>query len=157
MPAGPGERYVSRMAGLLLAILLPLGLVLIGLTILFVWLRGRVRRSRAAMAEELRDETVVRGPEPAIYRGSTGAYSHVMGNGVIALTAGRLIFRKVVGAGVDVPVAAITGVTTSKSFNRAVVGGRTHLVVHTATGDVAFFVQDLDAWTTAVAGATGRR
>jgi hypothetical protein len=144
------------MAGVLLAILLPLGLVLIGLAVLFVWLRGRVRRAHAEMAAELAREPALRGPEPAIYRGSTGAYSHVNGNGVIALTPQRLIFRKVVGAGVEVPTAAITGITTAKTFNRSVVGGRTHLVVHTATGDVAFFVQDLSAWTAALDAARRR-
>ena len=52
------------------------------------------------------------------------------------------------------PRRTITGVSTAKSFNRSVVGGRTHLVVHTSSGDVAFFVTDLDGWVTTLASAS---
>jgi len=118
---------------------------------LTLWLVARTRRSRARLAGELARDPAVRGPEPAIYRGCTGGYSQVMGNGQIALTEQRLLFQKVVGGLVVVPRRTITGVSTAKTFNHSVVGGRTHVVVHTHSGDVAFFVTDMDAWIAALA------
>ena len=115
------------------------------------WLVSRARRARARLAGELAREPAVRGPEPAIYRGCTGGYSQVMGNGQIALTEERLLFQKIVGGLVVVPRRTISGVSSAKTFNRSVVGGKTHLVVHTHSGDVAFFVTDLDAWTAVLA------
>jgi hypothetical protein len=115
------------------------------------FLVSRARRARARLAGELARDPAVRGPEPAVYRGSTGGYSQVLGNGQIALTEQRLLFQKVIGGLVIVPRRSITAVSTAKTFNRGVVGGRTHLVVHTRTGDVGFFVTDLDGWVAALA------
>ena len=127
-------------------------LVVVGAAVVLVaagltyWLVARARRARARLAGELSHDPAVRGPEPAIYRGCTGGYSQVRGNGQIALTDQRLLFQKVVGGLVVIPRRTITGVSTAKVFCGGVVGGRTHLVVHTRTGDVGFFVTDLDAW-----------
>jgi hypothetical protein len=141
---------------LVLAIGLPLAVA--GVT-LFAVLRKKVHRMQERLAAELQAEPAQRGPEHAVYRGSTGAYPKVLGNGVIALTSHRLIFRKVVGVGIDVRLSDVTGVTTRKVFNGGVVGGRMHLVVQTPTGDVGYFVGDTDAWvkaiTTAVSAGPG--
>lgn len=120
---------------------------------LIVWLRGRVRASRARLAAELAAEPTLRGPESGIYRGSTGGYSNVFGNGQIALTTRRLLFQKTVGSLVAVDLSAITGVRTDKVFNRSVVGGRVHLIVQTRTGDVGYFVNDTEAWKRATSAA----
>jgi hypothetical protein len=113
---------------------------------LAAWLVSRARRAWARLTGELARDPAVRGPEPAVYRGCTGGYSQVRGNGRIALTGQRLLFQKVVGGLVVIPRRTITGVSTAKVFSGGVVGGRTHLVVHTHTGDVGFFVPDLEAW-----------
>jgi hypothetical protein len=123
------------------------GLIATGL---IVWLRGRIRAARARLAAELAAEPAVRGPESGIYRGSTGGYSNVFGNGQIALTARRLLFQKTVGSLVAVDLANVTGVRTDKVFNRSVVGGRVHVIVQTHTGDVGYFVNDTDAWKQAI-------
>ena len=146
------------MARTLLAMVLVVVLVAIGAAVLIgggfaAWLVSRARKSRARLAGELARDPAVRGPEPAVYRGSTGGYSQVLGNGRIALTEQRLLFQKAVGSLVVVPRRSITGVSTAKVFNRGVVGARTHLVVHTATGDVGFFVTDLDGWVAALSPA----
>jgi hypothetical protein len=118
--------------------------------VLVLWLYRKSGAVRARLADELATEPAVLGPEPGVYRGSTGAYPHSFGNGHIVLTARRLMFRRLVGAGVDVDLAHITDVTTQKVFNRSVVGTRVHLVVHTPTGDVGYFVKDNDAWIAAI-------
>lgn len=121
-----------------------------------MWFGRRLKRAKNEMAAELTVEPVIPGPEPGVYRGSTGSYSHVSGNGQIALTATRLIFRKILGKHVDVALAAITSVSTAKTFNGSVRGGHTHLVVHTHTGDVGYYVTDLDGWVAAIEGALTR-
>jgi hypothetical protein len=126
--------------GVVLHIVLPIVagvLVVIVVPLLMVF----DRKSRRAK-DEMAAEPALRGPESGVYRGSTGSYSHVSGNGQIALTADRLIFRKLLGKHVDVPLTAITSVSTAKTFNGAVRGGRTHLVVHTRTGDLGYYVTD---------------
>ena len=125
------------------SILIALAIVL---AVLIVWLRRKSSAARTRLSAELAIEPPIRGPEAGVYRGSTGSYPQVAGNGQIALTQRRLIFRKAVGVGVDVPLAAINGVRTAKSFNRSVVGGRIHLVVQTRAGEVAYFVSNTEEW-----------
>jgi hypothetical protein len=126
-----------------------------------VLLVRRARRVKAELAQELMAEPALRGPEPAIYRSGSGPYPRVKGNGLIVLTARRLSFRIVVGRSVDIPLAEITGLREDKWFQRARVGGRTHLIVQTAAGEAGFFVSDNAAWIAAIeaarAGPAGSR
>lgn len=135
---------------LVAAILGGLALILVPL---FVFLRGRSRRVTATMAAVLAAEPALRGPEKALYRGGTGSYPKVNGNGTIALTERRLLFRILVGTGLDIPVAEITGVREATSFRRSVAGGRVHLIVQTGAGEVGFFVADNAAWIVALTSA----
>ena len=107
------------------------------------------RRSRRIEAE-LAGEPAVIGPEKAVYRGGSGGYPWLKGNGVIVLTPERLLFRILVGSDVEIRCAEIIGVRESKRFRGAVVGGQMHLIVATAAGEVAFFVADNAAWIAAL-------
>lgn len=99
-------------------------------------------------------ERMVIPPQSAVYRGATGPYGAVKGNGSIMLTDRRLLFRKVTGGVVEVSLSTITGTHECKSFNGSRVGGSTHLVVDTnAPGEVAFFVADRTQWANALAAA----
>jgi hypothetical protein len=131
-------------------------LVIVGgsVTVLVAVLTRKATAARAQLAAELALEPAILGPESGSYRGSTGSYPKVQGNGQIALTAHRLLFRKMVGIGIDVVLADVTGVKVSKTFNRSVVGGRVHLVVQTHKGDVGYFVSDTDTWVRAITAAT---
>lgn len=128
---------------LVAAVVVPVG---VALAVLVTVLVRKNRALHRDLEAELAGSAVVLGPESAVYRGTTGDYPRVKGNGLIALTAQRLLFRKLLGAGLDIDRSGITGVRLSKSFNRSVVGGRTHLVVTTVSGEVAFFVTDIDEW-----------
>ena len=136
--------------GLVLSIVLPLLAVA---AVLLVVLRRKATSRRAELQHILDTEPALRGPESGIYRGSTGGYPKVLGNGLIVLTAQRLLFRKLVGVGIDVALRDVTGVRTQKVFNGGVVGNRMHLVVSTRTGDVGYFVNDNEAWTAAINAA----
>jgi hypothetical protein len=144
----------AQIAILAASIVVPLGL---GLTGLLVWLRRRMRAAAAGLAAILATEPAVRGPESANYHGCTGGYSQVMGNGQLALTARRLLFQKAVGGLVEVALADVTSTGEAKVFNRKVVGGRVHLVVHTRRGDVGYLVQDTAGWRNAIEQALSRR
>ena len=51
----------------------------------------RARRVRERLAAELAVEPPLRGPEKALYRGGSGSFSKVKGNGTIVLTRRRLL------------------------------------------------------------------
>jgi hypothetical protein len=141
------------MAGLIV-FLVALFLVLGGAAVGFdLWLHGKGVAGRAELDAELATEPALLGPERGVYRGSTGSYSKVMGNGTIVLTARRVIFRKATGGRVDVSLADVSRIDQQKVFNRGVVGTRIHLVLHTSHGDVGYFVTDPDAWAAAVGTA----
>ncbi|MET9214655.1 MULTISPECIES: hypothetical protein [unclassified Nocardia] len=121
-----------------------------------VWLRRRGARVTEELTCELRHDTVVRGPEKALYRGATApGFPTVKGNGVVALTATSLRFRPYVGTAFDVPVAEIVSAHEAKVFQGAVTGGRTHLVVDTRAGEIGFFVEDTAAWLRAIERVAG--
>lgn len=137
----------------------------VGLVQAAIWipLVRRWRKRSASFMEELHAELLTNGermviePQSAVYRGATGPYGSVRGNGTILLTDRRLVFRKLTGGQVEVPLATVTGTHEAKSFNGSRVGGATHLVVDTnAPGQVAFFVNDRAQWANALATAIGR-
>ena len=106
-----------------------------------IWWRRRSRQVAAWLAAELEGETVLLGPEKGAYRGATApGYPVVKNNGMIALTRRRLIFRTLTNTTIEVPVDAITGVREQSVFKGAVTGGRPHLIVTTAGGDIGFYV-----------------
>jgi hypothetical protein len=59
------------------------------------WYRQRLSAMKQSMIVELSGsgEQVLRGPEPAVYRGGTRGYSRVKGNGTFVLTDRRILFR----------------------------------------------------------------
>ena len=135
-------------------VLLVLGILAVQVLIwipIIVWFRRRSRRVAAELATELQSETVVRPPEKGNYRGSTApGYPVVKNNGLIALTQRRLVFRTLTGKAIEIPVDAITGVREAAVFKGSVVGGRTHLIVETAAGEIGFYVPDNAGWTAAL-------
>jgi hypothetical protein len=138
---------------MLLVMLIVLGVVVVQVAMwipIIIWIRRKSARALAELASEvaaLEDERLVAGPEKGTYRGSSGGHGKVKGNGVIVLTDRRLVFRKLLGASVEVPVHTITGTKRSRSFLWARSGGATHLIVTTTEpAEVGFYVKDLDAW-----------
>lgn len=146
------------MTGPVLALLVGLAVVVVQAAIWIPLLRSWHRRSKrfvidfAAQADRA-GERIVKGPEPAVYRGGTGPYSRVKGNGTMILTDRRIVFRKLTGGLVEVPRSKVIGVRHTKGLNGSRVGGMTHLVVATSDpAEVGFFVEDLAPWEGALAG-----
>jgi hypothetical protein len=112
-----------------------------------LWFRRRSRAVAARLASEMESELVIRPPERASYRGATApGYPIVKNDGVIALTRRRLLFQTFTGKVVEVPVTEIDGVREAKVFKTAVTAGRQHLLIHTPSGEVGFYVRDNAAW-----------
>ena len=135
---------------------LVLGLALVNAIVwvpILLWLKKKRVAAHAALDAELAasGETIVRGPEPGLYRGGTGGYSGVSGNATLLLTDRRLVVVKVTGGRVDVPRDRMTGVRLAKAFRGSVKAGRVHVVVSAADGaEVGFLVGDPDAWVAAL-------
>ena len=124
---------------------------------IIVWWRRRFRAAQARLAAGLDAETLVRPPEKGNYRGATAPeYPLVVNSGVIALITRRLVFATLTGKTIEIPLTEITAVRESKVFKAAAVAGRSHLIICTAAGEIAFFVPDNAAWTAAIANACGR-
>lgn len=76
-------------------------------------------------------------------------------SGRIALTRRRVVFLTLTGTTISVPLDAIVGLRLAKVFKGSVVGGWTHLVLRTATGEIGFYVPDTSTWLQALGEATG--
>ena len=155
-----GSRSLPSVSGSGVVLLVVLSVGGVGLIQAAIWipLIRKWRRRSAAFDTALQAEMLtsgertIMGPERAIYRGATMTYGSVKGNGTILLTDRRLLFRKITGGVVEVPVAKITATRQESWFLRSKVGGRTHLVVETNDpAEVGFFVTDLAAWERALA------
>lgn len=112
------------------------------------WRRGRDEFWAAFDAEVAGSGEAVRTErEPASYRGGTGPWPQVKGNGWVVLTDRRLLFRKTTGPVIEVPLADVAGARLEAVFLGSRVAGRRHLVLTCADGsEVGFYVGDPDAW-----------
>lgn len=143
----------------LFVVLLVLGILALQVAIwipLLMVLRRKTQRLQADLQAEFAasGERVRLGPTPALYRGAT-ARSGYKGNGVAALTDRRLVIRKLVGAGIEIPAADIVGVREDKWFLRAYTGSKQHVIVKTkGDAEVGLIVGDHAAWMTALRDLT---
>jgi hypothetical protein len=125
---------------------------------IIIWLRRRTRAAAAALAAATASESVVRPPEKGTYRGATApGYPMVNNNGMIALTARRLIFITVTGKTIEIPTSEITGVREAKAFKSSVRGGHTHLVIQTRSGEIGFYVPNVAEWINAIGAVRSER
>jgi hypothetical protein len=123
---------------------------LVWIPIVMRW-RHKSRAAIAQLAATIESETVVRPPEKGVYRGATApGYPGVHNNGTIALTGRRLIFVTVTGRIIEIPCIEIVGARESKVFKSSVQGGRSHLVVQTPSGEIAFYVPSNADWINAI-------
>jgi hypothetical protein len=116
------------------------------------WARRKARETLAGLQRELDStrERVILSPAPAVYRGASSGspYPKAKGNSVAALTERRLVIRRLVGKGIEIPVSEIVGVRDDKWFLRAYAGGQPHVIVKLSSGaEVGLFVDQHEAWT----------
>ncbi len=139
--------------GLVLAIL---GAQALFWLVFILWLKRRSVRASAELTEQMTGagEVIKHGPAPGLYRGASFGYSRVSGNGTAILTNRRLLFRKVTGGLIDVPLDQVTGLREDKWFLSAYRSGRLHTILRLASGDeVGFIFQDHAGWMDALRDA----
>src|SRR4029077_9801747 len=108
--------------------------------------RRRARSAGEALRAELEAEPPVLGPEQVVARPVAGEVPPISGNGVLALSPTRLMFRTSTGAALDVLVKDVTGVRLEGAFPGQPQPGRVHVVVSTAAGERPFLVDDGHRW-----------
>lgn len=138
--------FVELFGLVLLAVACIQAAIWIPLILLF---RSRSRRYEAALRLDLAmsGETIERGPERARYGGATSGYSRVGGSGLIVLTDRRLLFRKIFGGTIQLPLDEIVGLREAKTFLRTWRGGHPFLIVKLVSGaELGFLVNDHPAW-----------
>src|SRR3954447_744792 len=112
--------------------------------------RRRARAAGESLRAELEADPPVLGPEQVMARPVAGEVPPVSGNGVLALSPTRLLFRTSTGTAVDVPIQDVTGVRLQESFAGQSQPGQVHVVVTTAAGERAFLVDDGHRWRKAI-------
>lgn len=134
---------------LVVLIVLAAGIPVVVVLLVLRWQRSKFSADVAAMRQHMADtgEPLVRGPEPASFRGATARFGKVKGSGVIVLTARRLVFKKATGTTIEIPREEIAAVREDKWFNGAYRSGNLHLIVRLVDDtEVAFMVaQNLHA------------
>jgi hypothetical protein len=141
-----------RIAEIVAVILLSIAALqaLVWIPIIVSW-RRKSNAASARLVAAVESETVLRPPEKGIYRGATApGYPGVNNNGTIALTGRRLIFMTITGRVIEIPCAEIIGAHESKVFKSSVRGGRSHLVIQTPSGEIAFYVSSNADWIHAI-------
>src|SRR4051812_4114255 len=100
-------------------------------TTLFLVFRKRTRRLQAELPAKLQaaGEVIKRGPETGNYSRGTMHFSSVGGVGVAVLTDKRLVFQKVTGGIIVVPLDQIADIREDKWFLGAYRGNRTHTIL----------------------------
>lgn len=123
-------------------------------TPIVLWMRARHRTLIAALAAEFASsgEAVVIAPEPALYGGASDVYPKAGGNVVAALTARRLLLRRLVGDDITLDRDDLAGAREAASF-RTRRRSRPWVVVTTRGGvEIGLSVREPRAWLTALAG-----
>ena len=147
----PGLSEILVLVGLIL--LVTLGVLAAVLIPLFRWIRRKSERLASELSAELasRGESLLRGPESAVYRGASAGLSKIKGNGALAVTKTRLVFVAIAGPRVELPLSELTGVRLDPWFLRSNRGGKPHLILQRQDGsEIGFFVQDTQAWSEAL-------
>jgi hypothetical protein len=124
-------------------------------TPIVLWMRKRTRTLAAALGAEFAasGEAVVIAPEPALYGGATDVYPRAGGNMVAALTAHRLVLRRLGGQEIVVNRDDIASARESASF-RSSRRSSPWLVVTTRAGaELGLLVRQPQTWLNAL----GRR
>ena len=146
-------------SGLIITILAIGGVMAITVVVAVVAMR-RFGAQAEQRADALRDDVALRGEEwvipleSASYRGATHTYGRVKGNGVAGLTDRRVVFEPLIGKGISVPLARVTGVRVTRWFLGAARASGRHLVLTLDDGnEVGFLVGDEERWLSALAAA----
>jgi hypothetical protein len=101
---------------------------------------------------QMSGQTFIITPEFASFRGATHTYGRVKCDGMIGLTADKIIFIPLVGKKIEILLGHIKTVTEEKSFLGSHRPGMSFLVLHGHEADIGFFVRDNIKWQNILTG-----
>ena len=115
--------------------------VLAVLLLVFALLAAAMRRTAQQFGQELvmRGEPPILGPEPAHFAPGEG-FGVVRTDGALALTERQLVFRKVLGGEVELPLADIARLGETNAYRGHWRAGWQYIVVSLQDGREAAFV-----------------
>lgn len=122
------------------------------------WIRGKTAKIKGNMekAHLASEGKIILGPQVAVYRGADRHFGNIKGNGVICLTADKLLFKKLTGQNIDIDRADIVGATVESTFKgkTSFATGGKHLVIGTRNGNrIGFLIKDAPVWVRTVLSA----
>lgn len=120
-------------------------------TVLLLVVRHKFRKLATEFRERVRQagENLIIDPQSCVYRGADREFGNVKGNGVIALTNRRIMFRKLTGQQIEIDCSQISKVSVENTFKgeTAFATGASHLVVETNDGNrIGFLVKNAENW-----------
>lgn len=142
-----------EIAALVAGLLLLMSLVAVAT---MAWIRRRSRALQHQLLAECRDreEKIIIGPQPGLYRGADQTFGRTKGNGVLCLTEQRLLFARLTGPRIVIPREALDSARLEPIFLRQTVVGKgvdQHLVIHTRDGNrIGFLIRRPERWVEAV-------
>jgi hypothetical protein len=127
---------------------------------IYLWLKRRLEaaRTEVRVSSVRQGEKIVLGPASSNYRGADFTYGRVKGNGVLCVTDTRIVFQRLVGGIIEIPLRDVVDVTVAKWFRGTSIGtGAVHLVMHTADHNrIGFLVRGAEEWKLAIEGLLHR-
>lgn len=116
-----------------------------------LWLRQKTQKLAHEFQERAREmgEKVIIDPQSCVYRGADSEYGNVKGNGVIALTNKRIMFKKLTGQQIEIQRSHISSASIENNYKgeTAFATGARHLVVETSNGNrIGFLVKNAERW-----------
>lgn len=119
--------------------------------IILFWIRRKTQDIAHAFKARSREmgETLIIDPQSCVYRGSDREYGNIKGNGVIALTNKRILFKKLIGQEIVIELSHISGTSIENTFKgeTAFATGAQHLVVVTTDDNrIGFLVRNAEKW-----------
>jgi len=110
-------------------------------------IRALAKTSKILHDTSLRNENLLIEPYWGSFRGATEKYGKIKCDGIIALTDKNLVFEKIAGDSIEIPVRKIVSSSMEKSFLGESRPGQDYLVLCLDDGtQVGFIVKDANEW-----------
>lgn len=106
----------------------------------FIWMVRRVEALKEEIASSVGSrERMVVPPVRADFSGGSRRFGRIRGSGIFALTDRRIIFRKLIGAPVEIALDEIESVTQARFYRGTWKAGLHNVIVRLRDGDEAGF------------------
>lgn len=111
----------------------------------FWWIKRKTIMLQDIMRRS--QESIIIGPEPGVFKGSSNRFGMLRSNGVIMLTEKMLIFKKLLGSEICIPVSDIIKVSKSAHFLGSSSSKNEYMILKLNDGTlIGLIVKDIGHW-----------